>query len=325
MKTDTADRILAYLHENKHARVADMVRHLGISNQALHKQLANLLASGVIEKTGRAPRVFYSISKASKVEIKTDALVSDMEKFVNANYLYITPDGRKLSGTEGFIFWCGRHKLPIVKTAHEYVRTLEPYLKLRKNNLLDGTKKIANTFDKLWLDKLYYLDFYSIERFGKTKLGQLVLYAKQSQDRKIIAELIAEVMPKISVLAENGGYDAVGFVPPSIKREVQLMKELERSSNFNLPILKIEKIATPIRVPQKSLSKLEDRIENARATFVVTDKNSYDNVILIDDAVGSGATMNEIARKLKEKGIAKIVTGLALVGSYKGFDVISEV
>jgi len=302
-----------------------MVRHLGISNQALHKQLANLLASGVIEKTGRAPRVFYSISKASKVEIKTDALVSDMEKFVNANYLYITPDGRKLSGTEGFIFWCGRHKLPIVKTAHEYVRTLEPYLKLRKNNLLDGTKKIANTFDKLWLDKLYYLDFYSIERFGKTKLGQLVLYAKQSQDRKIIAELIAEVMPKISVLAENGGYDAVGFVPPSIKREVQLMKELERSSNFNLPILKIEKIATPIRVPQKSLSKLEDRIENARATFVVTDKNHYKKVLLIDDAVGSGATLNELAAKIKGRGIAKKVDSLALVGSLKGFDVISEV
>src|SRR3989338_5187369 len=120
-------------------------------------------------------------------------------------------------------------------------------------------------------------------------------------------------------------FSAIGFVPPSVKRQVQLMKEIERSANFGLPVLRIEKIATQIRVPQKSLSKLEDRIENARVTFAATDKNSYDSVVLIDDAVGSGATMNEIASKLKERGIAKAVTGLALVGSYKGFDVISEV
>ena len=35
--------------------------------------------------------------------------------------------------------------------------------------------------------------------------------------------------------------------------------------------------------------------------------------------------MNELATKLKEKGIAKQVDGLAIVGSLKGFDVISEV
>ena len=42
---------------------------------------------------------------------------------------------------------------------------------------------------QMYLDELYYLDFY-IERFGKTKLGQLLLYAKQSQSRTIIRELI---------------------------------------------------------------------------------------------------------------------------------------
>jgi predicted amidophosphoribosyltransferase len=41
--------------------------------------------------------------------------------------------------------------------------------------------------------------------------------------------------------------------------------------------------------------------------------------------VGSGATLNQIAQKIKEKGIAKSVVGLAVVGSFKGFDVITDI
>jgi predicted amidophosphoribosyltransferase len=48
-------------------------------------------------------------------------------------------------------------------------------------------------------------------------------------------------------------------------------------------------------------------------------------VLLIDDAIGSGATINETARKLKERGLAKRIIGLAVTGSFKGFDVIQEV
>jgi predicted amidophosphoribosyltransferase len=47
--------------------------------------------------------------------------------------------------------------------------------------------------------------------------------------------------------------------------------------------------------------------------------------LLIDDAVGSGATLNQVAGKIKDKGVAQKITGLALVGSFKGFDVITDV
>ena len=56
------------------------------------------------------------------------------------------------------------------------------------------------------------------------------------------------------------------------------------------------------------------------------DKTPFDNILLIDDAVGSGATLNETAAQIKRKKLChgKII-GLAVVGSFKGFDVISEV
>src|SRR5690606_34497845 len=115
---------------------------------------------------------------------------------------------------------------------------------------------------------------------------------------------------------------AIGFIPPTIKREVQLMKFLKNGLNLNTPAIDIQKISGIIPVPQKSLNKIEERINNADSTFVLPENKKYNKVLLIDDAVGSGATMNQIAKKIKEKGTAKTIVGLAVVGSFKGFDVI---
>lgn len=76
----------------------------------------------------------------------------------------------------------------------------------------------------------------------------------------------------------------------------------------------------------KTSEKLEDRIINARETIYIDEKGSYKNILLIDDAVGSGATLNELAKKIRKNKICsgKII-GLAVTGSLNGFDVISEV
>jgi predicted amidophosphoribosyltransferase len=73
------------------------------------------------------------------------------------------------------------------------------------------------------------------------------------------------------------------------------------------------------------LSKLDERIRNAENTFAVTDQRKFRHLILIDDAVGSGSTLNQISEKIKNKGVADKITGLAIVGSFKGFDVITDV
>jgi predicted amidophosphoribosyltransferase len=94
--------------------------------------------------------------------------------------------------------------------------------------------------------------------------------------------------------------------------------------NGSLPVIEIKKIRGIIPVPQKSLSKLEERIRNAENTFAITDRRSYEHVVLIDDVGGSGATRNEVAGKIKRKGVAKKITALAVVGSFKGFDIIKD-
>jgi predicted amidophosphoribosyltransferase len=59
----------------------------------------------------------------------------------------------------------------------------------------------------------------------------------------------------------------------------------------------------------------------------VDDKNikNYKKVLLIDDFVGSGATLNETAKKLKDEGVEEVM-GFAFVGNTNlSYDVINEI
>ena len=251
----------------------------------------------------------------------------DIKKILNENFLFITSIGKINKGVDAFVYYCRHNNLDPIKTANEYLKTLEKYNKYRLDSgLISGMAKLKASFDKIYLDELFYLDFYAIERFGKTKLGQFLLYSKQSQDKKMIKDLSFLVKDKIIKIIKDYKIDAVCFVPPTVKRELQLMKELENNLKLSLKKIKIVKIKSDIAVPQKTLSKLRDRIENAEKTFFIDDNKMYGNILIIDDAVGSGATLNIIAKKIKNTKLTngKII-GLTITGSIKGFDVISEV
>lgn len=325
MKTDTANKILDFINSKGHSTAKEIVDYLGFSRQAVFKHLAKLLEQGRIHKIGKPPKVFYVISKRSK-EGKEYVVPSEVKDFINKRFLYITPGGEVKQGWTAFVEWCLKRGQDVQRSAVDYVAILKEYDALRKDGLINGMKKMKNTFSEVYIDHLFYLDFYAIERFGKTKLGQTLLYAKQSQNKKMIKELTEEIRPKINQLIKKYKIEAVGFIAPTVKREIQFMKELEKNLALRLHKLKITKVKTPVIVPQKTLSKLADRIENARRTFVVETQPSYRNILLLDDAVGSGATLNEIARQIKAKKIVKgEIVGLAITGSLKGFEVISEV
>ncbi|OGC51130.1 hypothetical protein A2982_03005 [candidate division WWE3 bacterium RIFCSPLOWO2_01_FULL_39_13] len=319
------DKILRYLEENSSVTINDAYKDLGNSRQLMHRYLASLVKEGRVSKTGRPPKVYYYLSDKNPENVTEVKIPAPIKRYIDKHYFMITPLGEIKPGSEGFIEWCRTRNLPVEKTALEYKKTLDKYLAHNKGGFINGMSKMKSTFDNVYVDAIYYLDFYSIERFGKTKLGTKLLYAKQSQNARLIREMSDEINPKINMLIEKEKADAIGFIPPTVKRETQIMKELQRNLNTNLPVIKIIKIKSDVAVPQKTLNKLADRIENAKMTIMIDDKRSFNKVLLIDDAVGSGATINETAKSIKQKGVAQKVIGLAITGSYKGFDVISEV
>jgi len=298
---------------------------LNISPRAVFKQLSILYKKNLIQKVGHPPKVYYTIASKELINRPTD-LNAQTKDIINANFYYISPVGQEKIGLDGFEAWCHKQNLDIAKTAQEYMRTFAKYDQYKKNGLIDGMHKMITTFDRVMLDKLFYLDFYAIERFGKTKLGQLLLLAKSSQNKKQISTLIEMITPQVKNIIKEFNIDAVGFIPPTVKREVQFMNELKKRLPIKQRLLSIIKAKTSVMVAQKTLNKLQDRIDNAKQTIIVEDKTPFDNILLIDDAVGSGATLNETAAQIKRKKICHgRIIGLAIVGSFKGFDVISEV
>lgn len=316
------EQIYNYIKENQPVSPKIILENIEIGEQMLYRHLKKLLGEDMIEKIGSSPKVFYKI-KAHKPNIISTVLTKGVIDILDTHFYHITPGGKELVGKDGFVSWCLERSFDIQKKSQEFFEIIEKYQKLRKNDLLDATSKLKNTFTK-GADELYYYDFYSIEVFGKTKMGQKLLYAKQSENQKLMKELANTIKPTLEKLIKRKSIDAVAYVQPTVPRQVQFMKVLEKELSLPLPKVIITKVSADIRVPQKTLKKLADRIENANETFVVEGTAIYNKVLLIDDAVGSGASINQVALKIKEKGLAKQVIGFAITGSLNDFDVISE-
>lgn len=323
------NEIIALFEQKIELSVNTIVSELNISNQYVHRILKQLVESNAIEKIGLPPKTIYRKKEVQNFNDFTKANISkDKELFLNNNFILITEIGQLLEGVAAFENWCQKRKLPLEKTIDEFILTKDKYNQyVDKNGLISGLEKLKNTkgYDIIFLDELLYLDFYAIERFGKTRLGTILHYAKQGQNKMLMKILIEEIKQKIDVIISEYNIDAVAFVPATIKRETQLMKFLANGLKINLPVIEIIKTGGIIPVPQKSLNKLEERINNAENTFIIKGNVSYKNLLLIDDAVGSGSTLNQISGKIKRKELAKNIIGLAIVGSYKGFDVITDV
>lgn len=323
------NQIIKYLNGALEASPNELSEAIAVSRQMLHRVLNRLVEAGMLEKIGRPPKVYYRIKTAAITKTGKEEKINDAEeKFLEQHFNLFTETGNELNGEEAFERWCIKQNLPLQKTVTEYIKTREKYLAYYgKNELIDGTEKLINTkgFDNICIDKMYYGDFYAIERFGKTKIGNLIHFAKQGQNKMLMEKICTLLKKKVETLMEEKKIDAVGYIPPTIKRDLQLMSYLKKSFNFSTPHINLKKVTGTIPIPQKALAKLEERISNARSSIVVDDKRTFKRILLIDDAVGSGATINETACKLKMKKTATEVFGFAVVGSFKGFDVIQEV
>lgn len=303
---------------------------LPISEPTLFKHLNRLIEEKQIQKVGLPPKVIYTMATSSQWQTKVQSEQIVLENFVTdsleTNFVHITPDGKILYGVEGFVFWCHKQGLDVGKRAVEYVQTLAKYQKYAQDGIIDASFKLEESFGSASaLDKLFYLDFYAIERFGKTKLAQLSFQAKQSEDARLMQQIIDLCRAKIVRLMESLQIQAVAFVPPTVDRKVQFQTELQRGLSLPLPHFKLVKVKLDTPVQQKTLKSKGDRVINATTTIFVDDNRTYGNLLLIDDFVGSGATLNETAKKIRQRGLVSgFVYGLGLTGSFKGFEVVSQ-
>jgi len=318
--------VLKIIKQYAPIRPSELTQELGISYKNLYKHLRRLQDKDLVIKTGGTPKVYYTLADTDKTTSYRH-LTSSKDLLVEHNYIYVTPTGVMLRGLNGFETWCNKNSFDIESEKSRVVKKFKAIQKLKRNGLLSRKKHLLSGKYEIILDKVYFSDFYTVDYYGKTKLGQLVYIGKSSQNKDIIKEIAGLIKPSIDWIIQKHKIKYIGFIPPTIDRKVQFLDVLESALNINLPKIKISKVPSLTKIPQKTLRKLEDRILNAKETIAVSPVQEIKgNVLIIDDATGSGATLNETAKKIKnivEKNVK--VIGYSVVGSYKGFDVISEV
>lgn len=330
MKTATASQILDFINKNLQASPRQLTEFFEISSQAVHRHLKKLMEDNKIVKIGSAPHVYYKISENKKYIIQLE-LTKQEDSFFEKNYLYISPQGNLLYGADGFKSWVETNKQVhlIRKLADEYLQIRQQYDQHfdTKIKMIEASEKFQDTFNHCQLDYVYYSDFYSLPKFGKTKLGNLVLYAKQAQNVKLINQVADHVSESILQLIKSHKIDSIAWTPHSLPRKVPFLNQVKKNLKLGFPeIIFLKAYSGKVPIAQKSLSKLEERIDNAENTiFPKENKTAFKNVLIFDDAVGSGATLQAMAGKLKKMNPKIKTIGYAIVGSLKGFEVIKEV
>ncbi|MCK4635612.1 MAG: hypothetical protein KAT32_02015 [Candidatus Moranbacteria bacterium] len=304
--------------------IEDFARVWGVSINTAKKYIKKFVYD-FVEKIGKPPQ------KIIYVKAKSEIISFSDPEAIEKNYAYTTPDGQLLRGTQGFIFWAKNRsgRKDIEKLAEEYVELREKYY--GKNNkvlLIDSTDKLKNVFgEDVYLEKLFHKDFDALPIFGKTYLSQLVRIAKSGRTNKeLMLNIVNKIQNSASEIIDKYNIDCIGFIPPTVARKTQLMKFISEYLKYSCKELRISKIKSLVAVQQKSLRKIEDRILNAKKTIEVKSNFKCKNVLLIDDVTGSGATLNETAKKIIDQGIGKKVYGFTITGSAKAgvFDIISE-
>ncbi len=317
MKT-SIDKIKDIILSEKQISPHQLRARLNISQVLVHRHLKTLCENKIIEKIGTPPKVFYRpiefIKKCNKTEVS---------QIVKDNWLEILPNGRFVYGMKGFEIWCKARSFNLKQKIKDYEQIFIEKEKLKTNDLLDATSKITTTFETNYLENLWYVDFYSWEIFGKTKLGKLILYAKQNSDT-ILMKKIADIINKpIDSLIKREEFDLIGRVPHSVPRKKDFLKTTLDFTNIESMQL-FDKVFVGHSVAQKTLKSKKEREQNAKETLFLKTDSFPNKVLLIDDACGSGSTLNISAQKIKEKSPNTKIFGITFVGSLKGFEVIAE-
>ena len=158
----------------------------------------------------------------------------------------------------------------------------------------------------------------------KNKLSRKAIWAiKYNKNQKIInkfSNLLYEfIMEDISEKVNFIGFNNPLLIPiPMHKNNLKergynqselIVKEvykIDQGKNFDILINTLLKIKeTP---HQSSLKNKDDRLKNLKNCFYIESGKIKDrNIILIDDVITTGTTMNEVSKILKSGGARKII------------------
>lgn len=191
-----------------------------------------------------------------------------------------------------------------------------------QSNLWDDLKKFKNDrYQELTPKKTSSLDVgFALDNYiqEEGEIGQILHRCKYENGGEFPDDLVKRMSRMIQRKFSSETFDFMLYVPPTISGDLvkNFAEKLSIRQNIRLcHDLKKNRETEPQKIPQNSILKKKNVLgafafEHAE---VLADKN----ILLLDDIYDSGATLNEIAKMLKENG-AKKVTPIVIAKTVGG-------
>ena len=95
------------------------------------------------------------------------------------------------------------------------------------------------------------------------------------------------------------------------------MTFLKKRLALNIPIINAQKNSSLLPIQQKNLKRLKDKIIHAKKSIEIEKTEAYKKVLIIDDVLDSGASINEVAKKLIQQKLTTEVYAFTVVANVK--------
>lgn len=317
-KKITLEQLQAVILDNPGINISKIASMLWVSTRTAIRGTSTLISQWLIEKKWNVPQVQYYPIDTSVIKKKQVHFDKDIVRLLEQERYQISRKWVELVWVDGFIQWCEDRKLDPIPAVDRWIWHIRYMDSITSIYGIDATHKLIDYPDS-HLTKLLYGSIYALPEFGKTKYGTWMELAKTYPSIKIFDKIFSYVNPIINQIILKYNIQALCFVQPTAQRKMQIMHYAEKVIFKDTPRISIQK--TPWYFPaQKTLSKREDRIANAKASFEIIDQqiDTYENILIIDDAVWSGATLVEIANKLLKIWNIKNIIWFSMVGTANG-------
>lgn len=358
--TDAQQRVLKVITELGSASPNQLwaFADLGIGKVMIQRHLKSLVATGLVAKLGSPPRVFYvpirtDLPTNSELYAQVAAFTAtDQQQLVLNKSFGFDADFTLYRGTEAFKRWFLQKQVPgLIKQKSQrhplqdqvrdnYETLLASFISRREDvalavdarlGVIDATDRYRSIHASDVIKRVFYQDFYSLPQFGKSLLGLIVQKAKVGEQSSLsyiaeLSDLLQQTLPRLAAAFQC---DGCAWVPHTLKRAHALQDLLQKSVDLRLHKIALTKVVAGDVVPQKSLSDLDQRLHNAFVTNHVSEAPAVlrrlKSILLIDDAIGSNATIQAIGQKIKTVNPKISIYAYAPVGSFKGFDVVRDI
>jgi len=314
-------QILQLLSTHHTLRPAEINRVTNFSRQHIHATLKSLLNSGQIIRKGRSPRTYYSLAKPGSQSSETVLQLTDQQReTLQSDFLIVKKEGHQVTGVKAVCDYAQDRNEDPQLIAEEFIKSREKqraHLDLDDSGAADQIELLEekDAIDVGVIERFNFADYNVVGAYGHTATAKKLYTAKHSGNALMQLQLFRETERQIHEVIEEYGIDAVAFIPGCTSQGKALMNRWKEALDLPLPHVNLVRAIEENPLSQDRISLQSDRELAAEGTLAVSDHRRFQHVLLLDDEVLSGTTIQHAAHSIKESEVAETVSAYALIFS----------